>query len=156
MTAPTERKSRWIPWVFVGMFAVVTSVNAVMIWFALTTFTGLDHGDPYGRGIAYNDVLAEERAQARLGWAAAVLADADGLDLRVEDRLQQPLDGAVVSARVRRPVDAGLDFDAVLEPTAAGQYHADIDWPARGQWDVFVTIERAGQRYQQEARVHVR
>lgn len=152
----TDRKSLWIPWTFVGGFVVVTTVNAVMIWFALTTFTGLDRKEPYLRGIGYNDVLRAERAQQALGWDALIDAAPDRLAVEVADRLDQPLTGALVYALVKRPVDSHLDFQTDFAATTAGRYVAFVDWPAKGQWDVLVTIEQDGRVYQQQARVQVR
>jgi len=150
-----ERKSLWIPWAIVAFFGVVTTVNGVMIWFALTTFTGLDREEPYLRGIGYNDILAEARDQAATGWAAAVEAAADRLAVEVADAGAGPLRGAVY-ARIKRPVDAHLDFETDLAAVGDGRYVAFVDWPAKGQWDVLVTIEHGGRRLQHQERVHVR
>ncbi len=151
-----ERKSGWIPWVFVGGFVGVVGVNAVLIWLAVTTFSGLDREAPYARGLGYNDVLAEARDQASLGWHAEIEAAEDRLAIAVSDSMAQPLVGARVSARLERPVDAKLDFETDLVATDAGRYVAFVDWPAWGQWDVLVTIEQAGRRFQQQERIDIR
>jgi nitrogen fixation protein FixH len=156
MSETTARKSSWIPWVFVGFFGVVFVANAIMIWLALTTFTGLDRDEPYVRGVGYNDVLAEERRQEALGWTAAVSADADGLAVALADRLEQPLGGATVYADLDRPVDSAFDFTVALEPAGAGRYAAAVDWPAPGRWDVLVTVERDGDVFQHHRRLMVR
>ncbi|MFW5680782.1 MAG: FixH family protein, partial [Pseudomonadota bacterium] len=67
MTEPA-RKSRWIPWAFVAFFGVVFLVNGVMVYFAVTTFAGVERRDAFKRAQSYNEVLAEARAQAALGW----------------------------------------------------------------------------------------
>lgn len=156
MSERTTRKSLWIPWTFVGFFGVVFVVNAVMIWLALTTFTGLDREEPYVRGVGYNDVLAEARRQEALGWQAAVEANRARLAVDVTDRLDRPLRGATVYAELTRPVDAHLDFAADLAAVAPGRYAAPVDWPAPGRWDVLVTIEQDGRRYQHHRRLMVR
>jgi nitrogen fixation protein FixH len=56
-------RGRWIPWLFVGGFLLVCAVNGVMIWVALSSWTGLAANQPYDRGLAYNRNLA---AAARL------------------------------------------------------------------------------------------
>jgi nitrogen fixation protein FixH len=156
MSETTARKSHWIPWTFVGFFGVVVVVNAVMIWFAVTTFTGLDREEPYLRGIDYNAVLEEQRRQEALGWTAAVAANGDRLAVEVVDRLEQPVAGAVVHAALTRPVNAALDFTAELEAAGAGRYAAPIDWPAPGRWDVLVTVEQDGHVFQHHRRLVVR
>lgn len=156
MSETTARKSLWIPWTFVGFFGVVFVANAIMIWLALSTFTGLDRDEPYVRGIGYNDVLAEERRHEALGWTAAVEADAERLAVEMADRLQRPVTGAVVYAEITRPVDAALDFAADLAAAGDGRYAAAIDWPAPGRWDVLVTVEHDGHVFQHHRRVIVR
>jgi nitrogen fixation protein FixH len=156
MSETTTRKSLWIPWTFIAFFGVVTAVNAVMIWLALTTFTGLDRDEPYVRGVGYNDVLAEERRQAALGWTAEVAASPDRLAVEVTDRREQPLRGAVVYAQVTRPVNAALDFTTDLAAVEPGRYVAFVDWPAPGRWDVLVTVEQDGRHYQEHRRLVVR
>ena len=88
-----ERKSSWIPWIFVGGFAGVVAVNGVLIWLALTTFSGLDREAPYARGIGYNAVLAEARDQAALGWQTEIEAADDRLAISVADSMAAPLTG---------------------------------------------------------------
>jgi nitrogen fixation protein FixH len=156
MSDTTARKGHWIPWTFVGFFGVVFVANAILVWFALTTFTGLDREEPYLRGVDYNAVLAEERRQEALGWTAAVEVDAGRLAVEVADRLEQPLGGAVVHADVTRPVDAALDFSTELAAVGDGRYAAPVDWPAPGRWDVLVTVERDGHVLQHHRRLVVR
>jgi nitrogen fixation protein FixH len=156
MSETTARRSAWIPWTFVGFFGVVFGANAIMIWFALTTFTGLDREEPYLRGVDYNAVLEEERRQQALGWTAAVTADTDRLAVEVADRLEQPLEGAVVHAELTRPVNAALDFTAALAPAGDGRYAAALDWPEPGRWDVLITVEQSGRVFQHHRRLMVR
>jgi len=156
MSEPTARRSLWIPWIFVGGFGVVTAVNAVMIWFAVSTFSGLDRDEPYLRGIGYNEVLAEADRQDALGWRAELAATDDRLAVDVVNAGAMPLSGAIVHAHVTRPVDAALDFSTDLAPVSPGRYVALVDWPAQGLWEVLVTIERDGRHYQHHRRVVVR
>ena len=48
---------RWIPWLFVGLFALVLVVNGSMIFVAFSTFPGLETTNAYQRGLAYNRQL---------------------------------------------------------------------------------------------------
>ena len=53
-------RGRYIPWLFVGGFAIVIAVNAVMIWFAVGSFSGLYSDRAREVGLHYN-----RRAQLR-------------------------------------------------------------------------------------------
>ncbi len=160
MSPLPERKSLWIPWTFVGFFAVVAVVNGIMIYHAVTTFSGVDRRDAYKRGQAYNEILAEARAQEALGWTAAIdhepVADEVGrLRVVVADGREEPIADADVSALVKRPTNAHLDFETWLVPVGGGAYAAELDWPAPGIWDVLVTVRQAGDRFQVEERIFV-
>ncbi len=51
-----------------AFFGVIGSVNAVMVYSALSTFSGEVEAHPYEHGIAYNREIASAREQAARGW----------------------------------------------------------------------------------------
>ena len=63
MTAIANR-SRYIPWLFVGGFALVVAVNATMIWFAVGSFSGLYTQKPRDRGLHYFRHWAEPHSSS--------------------------------------------------------------------------------------------
>jgi nitrogen fixation protein FixH len=145
-----ERRSRWIPWAFVAFFVVVAAVQGVLVWFALESFSGLTTENAYQRGIAYNRTLAAKAAEMDLGWAVTLAWRPDPalpakgrLEVEVLDRLGQPLQGAEVKARLRRPVGPESTVEAALEPDAPGRYAAQLTLPLRGQWDVDLDLATA-------------
>ncbi|MFW5679291.1 MAG: FixH family protein, partial [Pseudomonadota bacterium] len=110
---------------------------------------------------SYNEVLAEARAQAALGWSASIshepVTDEVGrLRVDVADATASPLYAADVRAVLKRPTNAYLDFETWLVPAGAGTYLAEIDWPADGIWDVLITVEQGADRFQVEERLLVR
>jgi nitrogen fixation protein FixH len=144
------RRSRWIPWAFVGFFVVLAAIQGVMIWFAIESFSGLTAEDAYQRGIAYNQTLAAKEAETALGWQVTLAwrADRSGpakgrLELKILDRLGQPLQGAEVSARLRRPVGPDNTTTVALKSSGPGLYGADLALALRGQWDVDLDIMTA-------------
>ena len=79
MTTMTDRaasfdpnRSRWIPWAFVGGMTLVVVVNLIMVYYAVSTFTGVTVPRSYERGRGYDEVLAEAARQDALGWQAEV------------------------------------------------------------------------------------
>jgi nitrogen fixation protein FixH len=156
----TERRSLWIPWSFVGFFAVVFLANGLLITFALSSWTGLDGKDAYRRGVQYNKALEAAAEQAALGWQSRIaFADAGARAGRIEfvltDRGDAPVRRAAVQAMIVRPTVAGHDFAATLTESAPGRYAAIVAFPLAGQWEVRVLADAADARYAAVARIMV-
>jgi hypothetical protein len=49
--ARPQRRSLWIPALFVGLMLLVVVVNGTMMYFAQSTFSGLDTDQAYQQGI---------------------------------------------------------------------------------------------------------
>ncbi len=141
-----------------GAFAVVAAVNVVFVVAALTSWTGEVDPAAYERGLAYNDILDSRAEQSRLGWAVASRLDqgvggASRLVLTVTDRTGAAVDGAAVSAEIRRPTREGLDRLVTFEETAPGTYAAALDLPLKGQWAVTAVIDRDTDRFELHDRI---
>ncbi|MFL1463193.1 FixH family protein [Roseococcus sp. DSY-14] len=131
----SQRKSNWIPWVFVGGMAVVIAVNAVLITSAVTTFTGTTVGRSYDRGRAYNHVLEEAARQDALGWTAQVTQPrAEALLVTVTDRAGAPIPG-LLEGELLRPLDGER---VPLAPVAGpGRFSVPLPEGLRaGQWEL--------------------
>jgi len=155
------RRSRWIPWIFVGGFALVVAVNGTMITFAIQSFTGLTTSEPYTKGLRFNDQLRQAHTQARLGWHLATRFESTGaqrghLALSVVDRNGAPVSGAVVIAAFARPVERGHDFSLTLPSAGGGRHAADVRFPLTGAWDVRYRIEREGAVLEARERLDVK
>jgi len=160
IAAALPRKSRWIPWVFVGGFLLVVAVNAVMIIFAVRSFTGLTTTEPYTKGLRFNDQIREAELYEQLGWKiAARFAPATArrgrIEVQLADRGGAPLSDAVITAEFSRPVEKGHDFTLTLSPLGQGRYAADAEFPLSGVWDVKYRIERAGEMLKARHRLQV-
>ncbi|UYN94615.1 MAG: FixH family protein [Enhydrobacter sp.] len=149
MTTASVQRSRHIPWIFVAGFAVVVAVNAVMVWFAVGSFSGLYAHKPRDRGLHYNQVVAEQRARDALGWRIdsrwhpetgrleVVATAADGV----------PLAGARVSVELVRPAEKRPPLGIAMSAVGIGRYAGYVDLPARGNWDLDIVVEFDGKRY---------
>jgi nitrogen fixation protein FixH len=154
----TDRPRRsLIPWIFVGAMAVVVAVNAVMISFAVGSWTGLSVPKPYERGVAYNRVLAAQHRQDALGWRLeAEVAPGAGADrpdgarlitLRAVGPDGAPLPGLGLEARLVRPIEVLPDLPVAFRPAGPGLYVAEVVPAKPGQWDLRVDAARGGDRF---------
>lgn len=153
-----RRSDHWIPWTIVGGFAIVIAVNATLIYFATSTFSGVETEHHYERGLAYNQTIASAEAEAQRGWRLDPVFESRGpgaahLTVTFTDQGGAPITGADVRAYLVRPVQSGHDVEAVLMDRGAGRYVADIALPYAGQWDLRVVAEGRGATQQARQRV---
>jgi len=141
-------RSRWIPWAFVGGFAVVFAANGIMVTFAMSSWTGLDTRDAYRKGLAYNSTLAAERRQAALGWHGTADWRDGPLTVEMADDRGEPLTAATMRADFIRPTAEGHDVSVALAEIGGGRYAAPIALPLDGLWDVRVTVRRSADTFQ--------
>ena len=154
-------RSWWIPWAFVGFFVVVFGANGIMVFFAYDSWTGVATEDAYVKGLAYNEQIADARAQQTLGWRGELTFTANGplrgrLELDLRDRHETPIGGAAVTADLVRPTHGGHDLQLSLEDAGGGRYAAEVALPLAGQWDVRLRAEHARGGYRLERRIVVR
>ena len=143
--------------ILVGAFIVVTAVNGLLIWYALTSWTGLVSDSAYQEGLGFDRILAESKAEAALGWKAAIAYDGSGrLTVRMVDSQAQPLSGLRLDAQFLRPTSEGHDRDLPLTEVSPGSYAAVLRLPLLGQWDVRVTVSDGQKpRFHAERRILV-
>jgi nitrogen fixation protein FixH len=155
------RRGHWIPWAFVAFFGIVLAANGAMIWFAFQSWTGLETGSAYQRGLAYNRTLETVRQQAALGWKVGFSFEQAGerqamIELTLQDRHGDLLESADVRATIVRPTHAGYDFVQTLAHRTAGRYQALLDLPLPGQWEIRVVAAEGGDAYRLTERVYLR
>lgn len=144
-----ERRSRWVPWTFVGMFAVMLVANGIMVWFAIGSFSGLTTDQPYRRGLGFNEAIEANARQQASGWAPLIaLKPLAGGKVRMELRVRHKDDATGqrilrpdrASITFRRPTSAGHDFRVDLKPGLGGVFTAEAVPPMPGLWNLEVTV----------------
>ncbi|MCP4330136.1 MAG: FixH family protein [Alphaproteobacteria bacterium] len=151
---------RWIPWTFVAFFCVVFGVNAVLVGFAIGSWSGLTTDSAYRNGLAYNDQIEAARTQAALGWQVALDVDrrSDGittLAVRIRNQFGRDISDARVEAAFLRPTHDDADIATTLAPRGNGLYGAQIELPLPGQWDLRLDVTKDGRRHQSTRRLHL-
>jgi nitrogen fixation protein FixH len=158
MATAAAPRSRYIPWLFVAGFAVVIAVNAIMISFAIGSFSGLYTPHPRDLGQQYNGVAADQAERDALGWRidATWRPEAGRLEIAVVDAAGQPLSGARVFVDLVRPVENRAPLGISLEAIDTGRYAGTVALPARGNWDLDIVIERGSERFAQTRRIFLK
>ncbi|MEW6639566.1 MAG: FixH family protein [Pseudomonadota bacterium] len=135
----------------VAFFAVVISVNVVMMTLAVKTLPGTEVDSAYRASLAYGSEIKAAEAQTQRHWRVdAHLARApDGraaLQVEARDRDGAPLDGIAFSGRLERPADQHGDRAVTLAGAGQGLYRGAVSDIAPGQWDLVIEGEQAGER----------
>ncbi|WP_374378434.1 FixH family protein [Dongia sp.] len=155
------RRSLWIPAIFVFGFLVVIAVNGVLIYTAVSSFSGLETDNAYEKGIHYNQALVAAAANAETGWHAesSVVAGENGnrrLNVAITDRTGQPVTELKVEAYLVRPTNAGMDETVALTDIGGGLYRADIAPKALGNWELRLQASRGDVTWQQVQRIFLK
>ena len=122
-----------------AFFGAVFIVNGAMIYSALSTNTGLVANEPYRKGLHYNERIAADARQARLGWSERIEVSREGhvtLSLSHDDG--HPVTGLVIEAVLGRPSTNRLDVRLALAEAAPGRYEAQTAPLAAGSWLIAV------------------
>jgi len=158
-TAP-QRKSLWIPALMVGLMLGVVAVNGTMIFFAQSTFSGLDTDQAYKEGIEYNTILKESAASAALAWSAKTAFSGTAgnrhVTVTITDKNGAPVDDLALTAHLVRPVSTAFDQFLVLRPEGRGVYGADVAMPAAGSWELRLSATAGETNWQSMQRVFVK
>ncbi|MCE9650100.1 MAG: FixH family protein [Parvibaculum sp.] len=145
-------------------FALVFSVNGLMIYKAVSTFDGIEVDDAYQRGRAYNQTIDAMAVQAARGWHATVAVTPAAIEnpaphaVRVSvvltDRAGAALGDLKLHATFWRPVSVGDDRRLALRETAPGHYQGDVQLAVGGSWLLRLAgVGPHGEKFAQEERL---
>ena len=146
----------------IAFFGVIFIANAIFIYLALDSYTGLDTKSAYEKGRNFNAELAEAKAQAARGWQVNINLDpaSDGthrVTMVPKDSDGNSISGLVVMAHFKRPTQANLDKTAELIEHKHGTYDAQVNLTAKGQWILELTAKRDNQQvYKSRNRIVVK
>ena len=140
---------RSVFFILLGFFGAVMAVNAVFVYSALNSWSGLSTQNAYSEGLAYNKQLSAADTQNAMSWqVATTFKPLDGkqatLAVTFRDRRGIGVNGLAVGGTLTRPTQLGLDQDIVLTPVSDGVYRANVELPLFGVWNLAVVARRNG------------
>lgn len=157
MTATTQKATRGRPltgravlvWL-IAFFGVVFAVNGAFIYFAESTFPGLEVESSYKAGQEFEADVQAGKAQAERAWKvdAAVRPVGDGASVEIQfrDRAGADLHGLDVRVRLIHAVDPDHDHSATLAEVASGTYRVVLPNVKDGMWDLTIEAYKASER----------
>ena len=139
------------------LFALVAFFLCMDVFFvslAIKTFSGVYTDNSYQKGIEFDKIHKQEIYDQKLGWKAKISFNSsfNQISLQLSDRLNFPITGAKVQAKLISPVTAMFDQALFLNEVSEGLYKANFQPKIKGQFDVrvravagkieFITTER--------------
>ena len=128
----------------VAFFAVMLLANAVFVYFAVTTFGGVDTEDAYRKGIAYNSTLDDAATQTGLGWTTQLAydGDRDALVLTIADASGRAVSGLEITGRLLHPATTTRDVALErFEDHGDGRYLFALDPTVKGAWIADLAVQ---------------
>jgi hypothetical protein len=143
------------PLMIVGLLVV----NAVGVaWLVIASSGDPSHHvvpDYYRKALAWDDEMAQQRTNDRLGWRVELqlTPDRERAATRVEATLGSrgglPLPGADVELKAFHKARAGHVLRARLAGKGHGRYGAWVPMRRPGLWELQLSVERQGERFTQ-------
>ena len=131
-----------------AFFALVFTVNGLMAYLAVSTFSGVQTDKPYESGLAFNREIARARAQEGQGWQVdeQISREASGaviLTIRIMDGAHAPITGLTLNTILKSPADSHKDCLVVVTEEKSGVYSGTTHCAA-GQWDLDTQAQKDG------------
>ncbi len=128
----------------VAFFGVVVAVDMTFVMAAYRSYPGQVSVTPYEDGLAYNKHMAQQRAQATLGWRASIATEPDKVVVAVLDAGGAPVTGLKVTGLLSRPATEAGRLSLVFAETSPGRYIAHAA-PQAGAWDLAFNAQGQGE-----------
>ena len=140
-------------------FGTIGSVNALLVYYALSTFRGEVADHPYEDGLAYNSTIAAARAQQARNWRVDVKLVPDGegryVEVSAHDAQGRLIQGLAMSGNFAAPADIALDRRVTMAEERPGVYSARVPVTS-GRWDLEIAARRDGEIvFQSKSRILV-
>lgn len=128
-------------------FGTIITVNLVLSWFAVDTWSGLVAKNGYVASRDFKKRELESVKQRNLGWTTKLDYSASALSVEVRDKSGSVVNDLKVVADLRRPTTEKFDMPLVLMSDGSGQYRTNAKL-APGQWMLNVRATgKDGQHY---------
>ncbi len=140
MTAanPTQRqiKGKHVLVMLCAFFGVMFAANGVFVYYALSTFNGIETRDAYRKGLNYNDQLTTEAERLKRGWKSEIVVQPElqSLSVAIKDQAGYPVAGLQLQADMGRPATDKFDRQYTFAETGPGLYAAAFNKAEAGTW----------------------
>ncbi len=144
-----------------GFFGVMLIANAFFVYFALSTFSGLDNPSSYKAGRNYASEIEAAEAQAIRDWTVKLVVARAGaaatFDLIARDHASAPVRDVAFTLHLGHPADRRHDVTVPMTMADSGHYRGRADALAEGWWTLSIEGTREGETvYKSVERIRIR
>lgn len=147
-TVKTRKPFVFTGWHMLGVmvlfFGTVISVNLVMAWNAVSSWSGLVVQNTYVASQQFNTKVEKARAFAASGLSGALTIEKERIAYQLHDAKGAPVLADAVIVTFKRPTDEREDFQLTLAASGDGNYSA-MKEISPGQWIADISSVRDGQ-----------
>jgi nitrogen fixation protein FixH len=133
--------------ILVGFFSVIITVNMVMAYVAVTTFSGMQTQRPYEAGLKFNHAIAKAKMQQEQHWSVDTHVERAGdgkvsLTIALADQQGAAIVDQHLSVQLVSPVVSCNDAVFALVADGPGRYRG-VTQAGAGQWDLVIEAKRS-------------
>jgi FixH protein len=163
-TVPSIAGRARLPWALVPVALLLSSALGVgaMAIVAVRDPHFATEPDYYQKAISWDRTQAQVAENQRLGYWVEAPAQLDfdergqaTLELKLNDRLGQPVSGARLTADAFANAYSGRIAHVVFEEASTGLYRAKLTVIHRGQWVIKIAGSTAGDHFTSEIRLNL-
>jgi nitrogen fixation protein FixH len=145
-------KGWYWPWIIAALLIGTVAGQGVMLYAAATDPTFVVEPDYYKKAVDFDDVIAQEAANQRLGWRTAAQLGARrdagaAFAVRITDASGDPVSGARVSVVAINNLDGEHHVSAALAERGSGEYAAALPLDRDGLWEFRIDAVRGADRF---------
>lgn len=143
------------------ILAITVGVNFWVLHLAGSDPSFAVEPDYYRKAVHWDDEMAQQRANAALGWTlapriAGIAPDGEApLVVALTDSSGRPVTGATVRVTALHVARASHTLQAALVPDASDAYRAELPLVRPGWWELHFDVSRGGERFTAIRRIDV-
>lgn len=145
MSAKASARGRQWPFIIVGLLMVSVVAHVVLVVRAFDDPSFAVERDYYAKAVAWDERMAQERANEALGWTAGVELERRGeltrLVIELRDVLGRDVAGADVQVQVFHKARSAEVLEATLD-AKDGRYVAELPMRRAGRWEIRLRARR--------------
>ena len=145
---------------FVLFICTFVTANMFLVYFAKTTFRGLDAKNSYEAGLVFDREIDAVRAQDKLNWKFDVAATRQGdvsfFTVNALNDKAAPIEDLKIQGLVAHPADSRRDVTVAFEHVGKGQYRGSLPLTV-GLWDLIIDASQGDKKmYRSKNRITVK